>query len=1316
MKLKILICFSLFCYYCNAQFTTKGQLTNLIFGNLYGYTADPDNYPAVDYPTIFTDLVEGSEFSKKVKLLTYLEYQDGIPVLWRDSSLFRTDSFPYHTSIIKTLIEAWNVPINTSGSLPYADVDSSTLYYEYIHTAYNLGLLPHTTNLNPYNGLATTTTINYVAFMSNPANVTQPSNSELLDEDNYFGIGIYTPNTLSYNRGMELGVFSHYAKNSFNIPDIKMNLSFSHFYSTQMVETPEDFYPIKPMGRGWSHTYNAYVFKEDNANADGDDYFVIVWSDGTIHIYNDDENEYESIGVYDEFDEDSSSRLYITKKNQVRYKFQRLDSDRDIFYLTEIRDPNGNEINIDYENAEESDTKRIEEVESPSGKKLLFSYRSGTDLLEEVEDPIGRKLEFEYSSLFIGFYDTLVSFEDAKNNETTYQYNIDSSLQQHLLTRIDLPRGNEIRAEYNTNGKLSEYQINGDDPTIIDTDFDYDDEVTSTITSPIPSGGSFTQNYTFNENGLVTNYTSDTDNTTIDYPSSGVNVTLPSNSSSNGIDIEYTYDSRGNVTKIDKENGDVVEEFDYDSDNNLTEYKDPNGNITKFYYDSDENLIEVEDPLGNSSFFNYDSNGQLTSSTNQEGITVNYTYESDGAVSSILAPEGIESTFSYDGINRLLQRIDNGLVSNYSYDNNDNVTSFTNSGGYTTVYNYDANDNLVTITNASGINTAFTYDAEDRVIEEQFGSLIKYFDYGDEGYLEEYTKPSGIDIDYDYDNDGRLKETGTITDIDYNSRNLVDDITNVNGTIAFDYDNLNLVEEVNTVHGYDVEYEYKDSGHVDEITYPRINGVELEVNYSYDDKNRLFQVILLRNVGTDGEVVAEFEYKDDDRLQDIEYGNGVLQVNFYDNAGRLDNIFIVDDNVSEQIYKNILTLDTRGNILQESEEFRPIPPGYSTGSSTTTTSYNYDDNNHILNQGSSDYNVDDDGNTIGIETGTTLLYDVDDRLLSYSDLDNNYSYKYNPYGQRIEVNKNGTVTKYIRDVMRDNILIELDSSDNPKYYYIYTPSGMLIARMKPNGDLHYYHGDSRGSVIAMTDENVAVTHQYRYDDFGKLTTIFEPTDDENLFRYVGIYGVEYDLNDLYYMRARYYKPSIGRFLTEDPIWSTNLYPYADNNPISRIDPQGTASVEFNQCFDLETTRQNIADNALANIGSTSWNNNVKNGDFGIGSNKCNLFVYDIITNQQASPGKPFKLPFTKRYPPVAKDWANPNFDIPGWKIVNNPQPGDVVAQRRNYSDATGHVAIVTGRFESTGTLQGGTIGKSNFGFYCHPDFGGEYTYRRYYGH
>jgi RHS repeat-associated protein len=97
-------------------------------------------------------------------------------------------------------------------------------------------------------------------------------------------------------------------------------------------------------------------------------------------------------------------------------------------------------------------------------------------------------------------------------------------------------------------------------------------------------------------------------------------------------------------------------------------------------------------------------------------------------------------------------------------------------------------------------------------------------------------------------------------------------------------------------------------------------------------------------------------------------------------------------------------------------------------------------------------------------------------------------------------------------------------------------------------------------VVAITDdsEEANVTHKYQYDDFGNILQIEEA--DFNPFRYIGKYGVTYESEELYFTHARYYDPTIGRFLSEDPEWNTNLYIYSNNNPITKIDPLGrTAS-------------------------------------------------------------------------------------------------------------------------------------------------------------
>ena len=69
--------------------------------------------------------------------------------------------------------------------------------------------------------------------------------------------------------------------------------------------------------------------------------------------------------------------------------------------------------------------------------------------------------------------------------------------------------------------------------------------------------------------------------------------------------------------------------------------------------------------------------------------------------------------------------------------------------------------------------------------------------------------------------------------------------------------------------------------------------------------------------------------------------------------------------------------------------------------------------------------------------------------------------------------------------------------------------------------------------------------------------------------------------------------------------------------------------------------------------------------------------YAFIDDAGASPGTPNGLRHPS--PPSAGQWADPSYKIPGWRVLGpdeSPQPGDVVAQPRDYSNASGHVMIV----------------------------------------
>ncbi|MBI5695633.1 MAG: RHS repeat-associated core domain-containing protein [Nitrospirae bacterium] len=93
---------------------------------------------------------------------------------------------------------------------------------------------------------------------------------------------------------------------------------------------------------------------------------------------------------------------------------------------------------------------------------------------------------------------------------------------------------------------------------------------------------------------------------------------------------------------------------------------------------------------------------------------------------------------------------------------------------------------------------------------------------------------------------------------------------------------------------------------------------------------------------------------------------------------------------------------------------------------------------------------------------------------------------------------------------------------------------------------------------ALTDEAQSIVNKYSYDPFGNVGTQVEAI--AQPFKYVGQFGVMSEPNGFYYMRARYYDPQVGRFISEDPLGfgggDVNLMAYVGNNPVNNIDPLG----------------------------------------------------------------------------------------------------------------------------------------------------------------
>jgi len=137
------------------------------------------------------------------------------------------------------------------------------------------------------------------------------------------------------------------------------------------------------------------------------------------------------------------------------------------------------------------------------------------------------------------------------------------------------------------------------------------------------------------------------------------------------------------------------------------------------------------------------------------------------------------------------------------------------------------------------------------------------------------------------------------------------------------------------------------------------------------------------------------------------------------------------------------------------------------------------------------------------------------------------------------------------------VRFENGATRTPEVKYIYG-GGKRIA-MEKDGGIYYYHPDRLGSVRLITDASGTVLKRYNYTAFGSVLSDSGSFDNEYKFTSQAID----EENDLYYMHARYYDKSIGRFLSTDPfpgyrsIPSTmHPYNYCAGNPVNFVDPLG----------------------------------------------------------------------------------------------------------------------------------------------------------------
>ncbi len=686
---------------------------------------------------------------------------------------------------------------------------------------------------------------------------------------------------------------------------------------------------------------------------------------------------------------------------------------------------------------------------------------------------------------------------------------------QVISTEMVNSLGKSIVQRYDAEGRALEVT-----DQLGQTDHYFRDPVTSNVVRTVDAQGRENR-FAYDSNGNVTGAVDAIGNLTeIGYNgfSKPTNV-IRRLANNTPINSSATYDPvTGRLTSSTDPLGNTTS-FSYTMRGQLRTVIDARGKITTFDYNTDGDLIKVTDPLGNFATFEYDLNGRRIKATDPLGFSTSFAYNTASQLQKTTDALLGETSLAYDG-KRNLASVTNArgnLIESYQYDDRDRVTQTTDALGRNTGYLYDAVGLVRSITDRANRTFTFTRDEKNRLITSAF--------------------PDGSQNVLQYDAFGRLaKLSGQESTHTYRYDALdrmVEQTTTANGrtdTIAYQYDTLDRMIK-RTVNGADVtDYFYDNASRLTKISYrgtdtlyaydvaSRLavktlpNGIKLE--YTYDDANRVTAIAYKK---TDNSLIEQITYLYDARgsrtrrttLNTYPEVRETPFVATYDAADRMSSITLKGTGVGGVDEAFSLAYDNIGNLTEKRK-----------ADNSDVTTYGWNGKSQLVTL---------------TRTGTNALA---------------VNFKYDALGRRNERNINGDVTRFVYD--GDQAILEIRPTETAS---ILTGLDIdeAIARYT-NGLARFYLADALNSTISLMDANEGIRTQIGFSAFGESSTTGEATTNSNEYT-----GRENDRSGLYYYRARYYDPTLKRFISEDPIGleaGPNLYSYVNGDPVSFSDPAG----------------------------------------------------------------------------------------------------------------------------------------------------------------
>jgi RHS repeat-associated protein len=620
----------------------------------------------------------------------------------------------------------------------------------------------------------------------------------------------------------------------------------------------------------------------------------------------------------------------------------------------------------------------------------------------------------------------------------------------------------------------------------------------------------------------------------------------------------------------------------------MTTVTDANGHQTVTFHNA-RNLLTGQEQFHNGTpiwtSYAYDPLGEVISVTDDHGKVTTDGYDMLGRQIDVTSPDSGDTQSVYDlAGNRVASITPNlraeGKQISYGYDFNRLVTvSYPDNPGNNVTYTYGAPGaasnsagRVIQVTDASGTTQQsygklgeLTYEA--RTVNTTVGTLdptyVTQYTYDTFGRLQQLVYPDGETLTYHYDSGG-----------------LVSSVTGTKGTNSYtyvsrlEYDKFGAKAYLDYGNGVTSSYSYNPLNRrlASLQSAPAGGGDFQNISYTYDNVGNLTaitnDVAVQPNGQNGGPTSQQFGYDDLDRLTSA---SGT-----YDFAPGKQNTYTLS--LSYDSINNVLEKNQLNEVIEPSGRTKMEPASYD-----STYAYNGAQEHAPTHIGGSTYTYDANGNQTGNTTDAsgqrqTITWNEASQIQSLSNNGQETDYVYDDAGNRVikrgalgetvYVNqyftiRNGEIgTKQV--IIGGTVVAEQIADHDPTVY---------------EAKQYFFQDDQIGSSNYVTDATGNVFEHNEYFPTGE-TWVQEASDTNNIP--FGFAGKEFDPESgFYYMGARYYDPVTGIFESPDTVLASNLralnsssapnifaptflnlYNYADDQPLTKTDPDGLAPVEI----------------------------------------------------------------------------------------------------------------------------------------------------------